>query len=357
MILAIHHIVSDGWSMSILVREAVALYDSITNRRPPRLPELPIQYIDYAAWQRQRLTGEFFEEKLSYWREQLAGAPESLELSTDFPRRTHGLSRRGTEPLALDRGLSQQMALLGSQEGVTQFMFLLAAYQVLLSYYSGQDDIIVGSPIASRDRPELENLIGLFINTLVLRTKMDAGTKFNELLSRVRETTLGAYLRQDIPFDRIVSELQPDRASSRSPLFQVWFVLQNTPMPNIENSGLTFSPVRIDHAIAQFDLSFNLGETLAGIRGSIEYNADLFAAGTIQQMTRSFETLLQEIVARPDITVGFLKEKLAEREKHDLMLKQDEFKQASRTKLQELKFKHAEGLAAKEQVRYEQHGS
>ncbi|NMO23696.1 condensation domain-containing protein, partial [Pyxidicoccus fallax] len=229
LVLVMHHIVSDGWSMGILVKEVVGLYEAYAQGREAVLPELPVQYADYAVWQRDWLKGEVLEAQLEYWRQQLKGAPRALELPTDKPRPAVQTFRGDTRGFQWRKGLWEGVKGLAQREGATPFMVLLAAWQTVLSKYSGQDDVCVGSAIANRTRAETEGLIGFFVNTLVLRAKLDGNPTFRQLVAQAREVTLGAYAHQEVPFERLVEELQPERDMSRGPLFQVMFVLQNAP--------------------------------------------------------------------------------------------------------------------------------
>jgi len=300
LLLTMHHIVSDGWSMGVLIRELAALYEAFSTGKPSPLPELPIQYADFAHWQRQWLQGEVLAAQLSYWQQQLAGAPAVLELPTDRPRPAVQTFRGATQFLALPEPLSQKLKTLSQRSGVTLFMTLLAAFQTLLYRYTGQEDICIGSPIANRNRSETEDLIGFFVNTLVLRTDMSENPSFKELLLRVREVTLGAYAHQDLPFEQLVEALQPERNLSHQPLFQVMFVLQNAPMSALELPDLTLSSLNIDSSTAKFDLTMSMEDTEQGLVGSLEYNTDLFDAATISRMREHFQTLLEGIVAEPD---------------------------------------------------------
>ena len=226
LLLTMHHIVSDGWSSGIFVRELSTLYTAFVNKQPTTLPALPIQYADFAVWQRQWLQGEVLERQVQYWREHLAAVPP-LELPTDHPRPAQQSFRGARQSLLLPTTLQEQLKTLSQREGVTLFMTLLAAFQVLLARYSGQSDLAIGTPIANRTRAEVEGLIGFFVNTLVLRANLSGNPPFVEVLKRMREVALGAYAHQDVPFEKIVEDLQPERDLSRSPLFQVMFVLQN----------------------------------------------------------------------------------------------------------------------------------
>jgi amino acid adenylation domain-containing protein len=295
-----HHIASDGWSMGMLMREVAALYQAFCNGQLSPLPELPIQYADFAAWQRQWLQGEVLESQLSYWRQQLDGAPAVLELPTDYTRPAVQTFRGATSSFQLSQELSVALQSLSQQEESTLFMTLLAAFKTLLFRYTGSEDIVVGSPIANRNRAEIEGLIGFFVNTLVLRTDTSDNSTFRELLRRVREVTLGAYAHQDLPFEQLVEELQPQRDLSHAPLFQVMFVLQNAPMSELELPGLTLSSLESNSGSAKFDLTLYLEETASGLRGTWEYNTDLFEAATIERMTAHLQTILEGIVANPE---------------------------------------------------------
>jgi amino acid adenylation domain-containing protein len=305
LLLVTHHIASDGWSSEILQHEIVTLYRALISGEPNLLPELPIQYADYAIWQREWVSGEVLEKQLRYWKTQLSNIP-ALELSTDRPRRAIQTSRGARLSVDFPRVLSDQLNDLSRNQAVTLFMTLLAAFQTLLQRYSGQDDIAVGSPIAGRTRPGLEGLIGCFINTLVLRTDLSANPTFVELLARVRKVALGAYEYQDMPFEKLVEELHPDRDLSRSPLFQVLFAHQNMPRQASTLSDLTFVPVDVNNETAKFDLSLYTWEEREGLRARLEYNTDLYDAATISRMLGHFETLLEGIVANPEQRIGDL---------------------------------------------------
>ncbi|MFP2903105.1 condensation domain-containing protein, partial [Corallococcus sp. 4LFB] len=298
LVLVMHHIVSDGWSMDVLVREVAALYGAYVEGRESPLPELPVQYADYAAWQRGWLQGEVLEGQLAWWRQQLEGAPHALELPTDRPRpavqRFHGANAS----LLLPKALGEALSTLGRQEGATSFMVLLAAWQVLLARYSGQQDVSVGTSIAGRNRTELEGLIGFFVNTLVMRTKLEGSASFRQVLRQVKETTLGAYAHQEVPFEKLVEELKPERDLSRSPLFQVSFLLRNTPTQAREarpSEGLTLRAVETDAATAKFDLTMAMAETGQGLAATLEYNTDLYDAKTAERMLSHFGMLLEGI--------------------------------------------------------------
>jgi amino acid adenylation domain-containing protein/non-ribosomal peptide synthase protein (TIGR01720 family) len=300
LLLTMHHIISDGWSTGVLVREFTALYEAFQAGKPSPLPELPLQYADFAVWQRQWLDGEVLEAQLAYWKRQLGGELPILELSTDRPRPAMQTFRGAVELVSLPKDLCKALTALSQREGVTLFMTLLATFQLLLHRYSGQDDIVVGSPIASRTSAETEGLIGLFVNTLVLRTDLSGELTFSQLLGRVREVTLGAYAHQEVPFEKLVEALQPERDLSRSPLFQVMFTLQNTPLPALELAGMKIRPMEVENTTAKFDLELIFEDTDDGMLGTLEYNTDLFDAATAAQMLGHYRSLLTAVTASPE---------------------------------------------------------
>ena len=301
-----HHIVCDGWSVGVLVKEIAALYEAFSRGGVSPLPELRIQYADFAVWQREWLRGEALEQQLSYWRTQLSGAPPVLELPTDRPRPAVQTYRGASHSFHVSTEVSAGLKALSRSEGATLFMTLLAAFKVLLSRYSGQTDIVVGTPIAGRNRVELEPLIGFFVNTLVLRTQVSPAAKFSQLLESVREACLGAYAHQDVPFEKLVEELQPERDMSRGPLFQVMFILQNMPEVAATLNELELRVEAIPDTTAKFDLSLEMIETNTRLEGAIKYNTDLFDAATVERMGQHFQQLLQGIVARPDTELSRL---------------------------------------------------
>ncbi|MFY0567371.1 amino acid adenylation domain-containing protein [Archangium lansingense] len=311
LVVTMHHIISDGWSSGILIRELSSLYEAYSTGEPPRLAPLSVQYADYAVWQRQWLKGDVLDSQLAYWRKQLAGTPTALELPTDKPRPPVPSFRGGRVPVRLGRELSASLQALCQREGVTLFMALLAGFQTLLSASSGQLDVSVGSPIAGRAQPELEGLIGCFVNTLVLRTRLQGDPSFRELLGRVREVTLGAYAHQDVPFERVVEELLPTRDSSRSPLFQVLFVLENAPGSQPMGPGLSMRFVDVKRHSAKFDLTLALWEENQEITGVLEYSSDLFESFTAARMAEHLRVLLQWAVAHPEEPMSRLRLALA----------------------------------------------
>ncbi len=306
LLLSMHHVVSDGWSMGVLFRELSALYAAYREGGESPLPELAVQYADYAVWQREQLEGEVLERQLAYWWERLAGAPGLLELPTDHPRPSVQTYRGATVPVELSLELLERLQALGRSEGATLYMTVLSAFQVLLSRYSGSEDIVVGSPIAGRTRGEVEGLIGFFVNTLVLRTDLSGDPSFREVLGRVREATLGAYEHQELPFEKLVAELQPERSLSHSPLFQVMFVLQDADGQGGALPGLKVSGVGADLASANFDLSLTLGATPQGLRGALNYSTDLFERGTAERMLGHLARVLEQVAADADVRLSQL---------------------------------------------------
>nr|AXN93624.1 PuwG [Symplocastrum muelleri NIVA-CYA 644] len=319
LLLNLHHIVSDGWSIGIFIQELSSLYTALNAGKPSPLSPLPIQYADFAMWQRQWLSGEAYLAQLSYWQQQLADAPPLLELPTDRVRPPIQTFQGSHLDRTIDPELSEKLKTLSQKSGVTLFMTLLAAFATLLYRYSGQDDISIGTPIANRNRQEIEPLIGLFVNTLVLRTRLEENSNFSELLKQVQQLTLEAYEHQDVPFEQVVEALQPERNLSYSPLFQVMFILQNTPMGELELPGLTLTPLEIETGIAKFDLTLSMQETPQGIMGTWEYNSDLFEADTIDRMAVHFQNLLSAIVADPSQEIARL-QFLSETERQQLLV-------------------------------------
>ena len=316
--LTLHHIISDGWSTQVLLRELGGLYEAFCAGRPSPLAELPIQYADFAAWQREWLQGEVLETQLGYWEEQLKGAPALLELPTKGPRPALQSHRGATETAVFPRSLLTRLKALSRAEGASLFMTLLAAYQTLLGRYSGQEDILVGSPIAGRNRREVEGLIGFFVNMLVLRGDLSGNPTFRELLGRVREVALAAYAHQDLPFERLVEELQPERNLSYNPLFQISFALENTPEP-ARLGALKTSWGAVSSGTSKFDLSVEMTEGPEGLATAVEYCTDLFDREMIQRLLGHFRVLLEGIVADPDRRIMALP-LLTEPERHQLLV-------------------------------------
>ncbi len=318
LLLALHHIVSDGWSGGVLFQEITTLYEAFSAGKSSPLPELAVQYADYAVWQRGWLQGEVLEKQLSYWKERLSGAPPVSELPTDRPRPSVQNFRGARQSVTLSKSLAEALRILSQREGATMFMTLLAAYQTLLHRYSNQEEIVVGSPIAGRTRPETEGLIGLFVNTMVFHTDFSGDPSFRELLGRVREVALGAYAHQDVPFEKLVEELQPERSLSHTPLFQMMFILQNAPRLALNLSGLTLKSLEFDSGTSQFDVTLSVVEVAEGLQAKLEYNTDLFDAATITRMLKHFQVLLEGVVANPDQKLSELP-LLTDGERHQLL--------------------------------------
>nr|WP_227028209.1 non-ribosomal peptide synthetase [Corallococcus soli] len=306
LLLCLHHAISDGWSIGVLVREVIALYEAFRQGLPSPLPPLPVQYADYAVWQRNWLQGDALETQLGWWKRQLAGAPQALALPTDKPRPPRRSSRGAMLPVRIPPALSEAVEALAQKEGATPFMVLLSAFQTLLYRYSGQDDLLVGTSIAGRRHAETEGLIGFFVNTLVLRARFDDRPSFRQVLAQVRANTLGAYEHQDIPFERLVEALQPARDLSRTPLIQALFVLQNTPESGARLPELTLRPVGVEANSTKFDLDLSMGRTDRGFEGALFYSTDLFEAATARRLTEHLVQLLEGAVAQPDAAVETL---------------------------------------------------
>ena len=319
LVLVMHHIASDGWSIGILFWELSKLYDAFCGGKPDPLPELTVQYADYAVWQRTELEGPAFDRELSHWKRQLRDAPGLLDLPTDRPRPPIQTYRGATHDISLSVDLADRLKALSRREKVTLFMTLLAAFKTLIYRYTSQHDILVGVPVAGRNRVEIENLIGVFVNTLVLRTELSANLTFRQLLQRVRHVALAAYSHQDVPFEKLVETLQPDRDLSRSPLIQVMFQLRNLPRRDVKISGLEVQPVQVDIGSAKFDLSLEIEDQPSGLFCRLEYATDLFDGATIIRMLGHFKILLKGIVTNPDQRISDLPI-LTEAERHQLLV-------------------------------------
>ncbi|HSU12938.1 non-ribosomal peptide synthetase/type I polyketide synthase [Longimicrobium sp.] len=306
LLLCVHHIVSDGWSLDVLFRELGALYAAFRDGLPSPLPELPVQYADFAAWQRRRLSGPVLERQLAWWKERLAGAPALLELPTDRPRTAERSWRGSHEPVSFPPALARRLEALARGEGATLYMVLLAAFQVLLGRYAGSDDVVVGSPIAGRDVPGVEGLVGFFINALAMRADLSGDPAFRQLLGRVRAGTLDAYEHQEIPFEKLVAELQPERATSHSPVFQVTFTFEAAGEGAAGLGGLEVERVEPDADTTRWDLTLALGAGAGGIAGQLFYSTDLFERSTIRRMLAHLERLLEQVAADPDVPLSRL---------------------------------------------------
>lgn len=334
-----HHIISDGASCQILIGEMAALYQAFCQGNPSTLPELPIQYADFAAWQRKTLTPETLEAQVSYWKKQLAGELPVLSLPTDRPRSAVEGASGGSHSFTICEELYDGLKGLARQQGVTLFIVLLAGFEALLHYYSGQDDLVIGTDASKRDRIETEGLIGFFINQLVIRADLSGDPGFQELLMRTKAVALGAYANQDLPFDRLVEAIRPERKLNTSPLFQVKIVLQQTQSSGAALSGLKLMPLEISNGAAQLDLILNLVGTERDLAGVLEYNTGILLPSTIADMTENFALLLNQVVAAPDIKLNALKELLAESDRQRRRLKEEQLKNARLHKFKTMKQK------------------
>ena len=315
LLLNLHHIAFDGWSFGVFERELSVLYKAFLLGPAPAMPDLPIQYADFAVWQRAWLQGKALQTQLDYWKEKLRGCHPVLELPTDRPRPALQTYAGATTCYVLSPKLTDGLKTLSRREGVTLFVTLLAAFQVLLWRYTGQDDLLVGTPIANRNRAEIEGLIGLFINLLVMRGNLSGDPSFRELLRRVHDTALEGYAHQDLPFEKLVEELNPERDLTRSPIFQILLSLQNKPVQPLELSGLEVKRMRVASDTSKFDLSLYAIEISEGLRCVFEYNTSLFDADRIERMGGHFKVLLEGILARPEQRLSELP-LLPEQEKH-----------------------------------------
>ncbi len=306
LLLTLHHIISDGWSMGIFLRELTILYAAYAAGKPSPLPDLPIQYADFACWQREQFQEDGLENQLAYWQRQLAGAPALLDLPTDRPRPAIQSFQGARLTFMLPSTLTDEIKVLSRREGVTLFMVLLTAFQILLFRYTHQDDIVTGTPIANRTFAEVEGLIGLFANTLALRTDLSGNPSFRTLLQRIRAIALEAYAHQELPFEQLVDALELERDLSRNPFFQVMFVLQNAPLQGPQLPGLSFDLLKVENETTKFDLWLSMTEGQHGLGGSIEYNTDLFDMTTIKRLLGHFQVLLEGIVTHPEQRISDL---------------------------------------------------
>ena len=337
VVLIMHHIISDAWSIEIFVRELSVLYESYASGGRSPLPELSIQYADYAYWQRRHFDETVLDRQLDYWKKQLSGVMAIPELRTDLPRPAVQTYHGGQHIFAFDRELSEQLQSLSRRSNVTPFILLLALFKVLLYCYTGHPDVVVGSPVDNRQRVELEGMIGVFLNTLVLRTDLSGNPAFEQLLERVREVVLGAHAHQELPFETLVSSLDPDRNLGRTLLFQVWFLYQVAPPVTAPQTRIEMTGFPVDYEISHYDLRLNLIETTTEISGAFEYNTDLFRAATIQRLARQFEMLAQSIVKDPEIRVDELANALSQDERERRADTQRQRKQANLDRLSNVK--------------------
>jgi amino acid adenylation domain-containing protein len=300
LLLSMHHIIFDGWSIGILFRELATLYESYSAQKPCSLSELPLQYSDFAFWQKQWLQGEALKNHLAFWKDYLSGVNTILDLHTDHPRPAVQSFRGARQSFRIPGNVLESIKSLAQQERATLFAALLSAFQTLLYRYTNQEDITVGTPVANRNKVEIENLIGFFVNTVAIRVDLSGNPTFRQLLGRVRETILEVQTHQEIPLERVVEEVQPKRELNRAPLFQVMFVLQNAPLPQLKLADLTLVPMEIDNGTAKFDLTLYMRETAGELTGSLAYNTDLFESASVARMVACFQILLESVAADAD---------------------------------------------------------
>jgi hypothetical protein len=310
LLVTMHHIVSDGWSLGVLIREFAALYSSYAQGKPSGLKELEIQYADFAHWQRQWLSGEVLEDQLDYWRETLASMRE-FELPGDWRRRAMLTDESETLAFVVLAEVTQSLKQLARKEGVTMFMALLAGFQVVLGSYAGCDEVVIGTDVANRQFKQTEALMGFFVNQLVIRISLAGNPTFQELLRRVQKAALGAYVHQDLPFERLVEELAPERGLDRSPLFQIKMVFQNVPEESMHLQGLQLELWRNQPTAARFDLTLTLHEEQNVLAGYLNYRTGLFKAETIHLLKSQFVSLLKTVVKQPEVRLNDLRAELA----------------------------------------------
>ncbi|MEH2271548.1 MAG: condensation domain-containing protein [Nostoc sp.] len=339
LLFTMHHIVSDGWSIGLLIKEVTALYEAFCKGQPSPLSELPIQYADFAAWQQNWLQGEVLNNLLTYWKKQLGDNLPVLQLPKNYRSSEVKTSQEERQSLILSKTLSQAIKKLGDSVGTTLFMTLLGAFKVLLSWYTGDKDIVVGTDIANRNRIEVENLIGFFVNQLVLRTDLFGNPAFSDFLQRVRKVCLEAYAHQDLPFEKLVSALNPKRDLNQTPLFQVKFILQNAPIHSLEVSNLTLASLDLENPVGRVDLLLELTDTEQGIVGLLKYSKDLFDTSSMSRLLNAFETILSQIVVEPAIKLNQLEEIVIKSDKEYQLSEERKRKEKYQQKLSIIKRK------------------
>lgn len=325
------------------MKEVSQLYEVYSTGAESTLKELPIQYADYAIWQREWLTGDVLDQQLKYWQEQLAGVPQTLALAVNRPRPATQSFSGGHQRFEVPLELSEQLKELSRQESCSLYMTVLTAYQILLYYYSGQEQFTIGTPVAGRNQLATEDLIGFFVNTVVMRGELSGNPTFRELLGRVRETCLGAYANQDVPFAKVVEVMQPERDLNRSPLFQVWFMLVDSPLKKLRLGNLKLQQFNFDAVTAISDLSLLVTNVEPHLSGVLEYNSHLFDSSAIERMLQNLELLLRRIVAEPDTQLNALVESLTQADSERRSLKAQEFKSSDRQALKSIKRKVIRG--------------
>jgi hypothetical protein len=312
LVMTMHHLICDAWSIGVFMRELVACYNSFTSESTPSLPALPVQYVDFASWQRNELTGAPLQKQLEYWRHKLAGAPAVISLPTDRPRPSIRSFQGARRSFIIAKDVTEQLKAIARSESATLFMTLLTAFQSLLSCLANETDIAVGSPIAGRNRPETEPLIGYFVNTLVLRADLSGDPTFRESLRRTRETALGAFANQDLPFEKLVEDLNPARTTAYNPLFQVWFVMQQAFAGRQELNGLAVEYLDSGTTLTRHDLQLSLWESAKGLEGAFTYSTSLFDVETIDCMVEQFKSLLAVVVEQPETRLSDLRSSVSE---------------------------------------------
>ncbi len=339
LLLTVHHIVFDGWSMGVLMREMASLYDAFSKGLPSPMPDLAVQYSDYSIWQREWLEGEHLESQLRYWRRQLDGSPTLSPMPIDRPRPPVQSFQGARHSFVIPGSLAEPLRALGSKEGATLYMTLLAVFKAMLCYQLNQDDIVVGTEVANRTQAETEGMIGFFVNELVLRTNLAGNPTFREMLGRARRVALGAYAHQDLPFDRLVAALKPERDLSHNPFFQVTFVIQDAPASPVETGGLTLSRLLLDRETSVFDLTLYVIQEEGSLSCGFLYNTDIFEPASIARLVRHYELLLSEVVARPDARLTSLFDSLAESDRQQQARVEKEMEEVSYEKLRKLRWK------------------
>ncbi|MTJ10022.1 condensation domain-containing protein [Anabaena sp. UHCC 0204] len=331
LVLTMHHIITDAWSIEIFVKELITLYQGFSDQQPANLPELPIQYADFAVWQRKHLTGKVLENHLNYWQKQLANNLPELKLPTDYPRPEIPTYQGAKKTLVISQDFTEKIKKVSLQLGSTIFMTLLAAFEILLHYYSHQEEIVVGIDVANRNRAETERLIGFFVNQLVLRISVAENPTFQELLQRVKSVTLDAFSHQDLPFDLLVNTFNPKRSLNTSPFFQVKVVLETIHSSSLDFPELTINPIANPSIQTQLDLLLRIKETTQGIITNLEYSTDLFAEATITRMMNNWQEILNQVVGKPDLKLATLINELKtadlQQDKQNKVKHQQEFQQ------------------------------
>jgi len=345
LIITIHHIIADGWSIGVLIQELATVYAAFIVNKPALLPELSIQYADYAYWQRNYYQSDIIDKQLNYWKQQLSNSAALLNLPTDKPRPAIQTFTGKKEFFTISAEIKAGVKKLNQQEGVTLFMTLLTVFKTLLYCYTKQEDILVGSPVVGRNWRETENLIGFFINTLVFRSDFSKNPSFRELLKQIRAVALDAYAHQDLPFEKLVEELKPQRNLSYNPLFQVMFILQNAPILKVENSELRWQPEEVDIGTSKFDLKLSLWENSQGFQGSLEYKIDLFNSTTIANMNKHFEIILIHVIKNPCMRLDEISQMIAKSDKEKQLIQEQELEITSVKKLKLTKRKGIHVLA------------